>query len=114
MNYYVTYDELKTQLAERKKHHEERAEFYTQKAVRLDKELKEAIDAGDVEEQMRTKVSNSYTNQGSERDAARASARDHARKSVAFKWKHDHLPAEASFLISMGDAEEFEFVASRF
>jgi hypothetical protein len=114
MNYYVTYDELKKQLSERKAHHEQRAEYYTQKAVKLDEQLKIEIAAGDVEEQMRTKVSNSYTNQGSERDAARTAARDHARKSVIFKWKHDHLPAEGSFLISVGEAEEFEFIVSRY
>jgi hypothetical protein len=114
MNYYITYTELKDQLLTRKKHHEERAEFYTQKAIRLDKELKDSLDMGDIEEQMRTKVSNSYTNQGSERDSARTSAREHARKSVIFKWKHDNLPAEMSFLISANEAEEFEFISSRF
>lgn len=110
MQYYVSYDEMKKHLAERQKHHEERAEFYTAKMMEAEKNLAEQLDeATTVTDRMHTKVSNAYTGVTSERDKHRENARKHAKYAVAFQWRVNHLPAEQGFKLFNGEVVELEF-----
>jgi hypothetical protein len=112
MMWLVGYEEMVKHLADRQKYHEEQAEKYTQKMLEAEKDLAAKLDeATTVTDRMMTKTSNSYMGVTGERDSARNSARAHAQKAVTFKWKREHVKADAYELCTT-EAEELEFIAN--